>query len=344
MNTAEIASRYPLFDVIIDQDHPLACLRIAVLIPCLDEEKSIARVVRNFGTILPTAGIYVYDNASLDRTAEIAAMAGATVRSEALRGKGHVVCRMFAEIEADIYILVDGDGSHDANSAGRLVQLLVAEQLDMLCAVRNNEATAASDRFGHRFGNRLLTSLVGTIFNRPVRDMLTGYRVLSRRYVKSFPALSEGFEIETQLTVHALELRVRFGEVDVPYFERQAGSESKLDTVRDGWRICRTIIYLLKEGRPLAFFSMISALLVMTSLVLALPILIEFMETSLVPRFPTAILATGVMILAFLSLASGLILDSVSNGRRELKRLHYLAIPPLPVPHPHASHSKDHSL
>ena len=305
------------------------CVRVAVLIPCYNEQASIGRVVREFRTVIPAAAVYVYDNNSTDRTAEIAAEAGAVVRHEPMQGKGHVVCRMFGEIEADVYLLADGDGTYDASSAPALIRRLVSERLDMLCAARIG-TDAAAYRRGHRLGNWLLTALVAAIFGNRFSDMLTGYRVFSRRYVKSFPALSSGFEIETQLTVHALEMRMRVAEVTTPYFERPAGSPSKLRTVRDGWSILATITYLLKEERPLAFFSAVFGVLAVSSVLLAVPVVAEFMQTGLVPRFPTAILATGMMLLAFLSLVSGLILDTVSHGRRELKRLHYLAIPPLP--------------
>jgi len=304
-------------------------LKIAVLIPCYNEEASIGTVVRDFRTVLPGVAIYVYDNNSADRTAEVAASAGALVRHEPLQGKGHVVCRMFSEIEADVYLLVDGDATYDAPSAPSLIGRLVGDHLDMLCAARLDTASNAYRR-GHRLGNRVLTAMVAAVFGSRFSDMLTGYRVFSRRFVKSFPALSAGFEIETQLTVHALEMHMRVAEVQTPYFERPEGSMSKLHTFRDGWRILRTIGFLVKEERPLAFFGVVFALLATAAVVLAWPVVSEFMETGLVPRFPTAILATGMMLLGFLSLASGLILDSVSHGRRELKRLHYLAVPPLP--------------
>ena len=303
--------------------------RIAVLIPCYNETASIRDVVRDFKAALPGADIYVYDNNSTDGTARMAAEAGARVRHEPIQGKGHVVCRMFSEIEADVYVLTDGDGTYHAASAPELVQRLLCDGLDMLCAARLDKLPGAF-RPGHRFGNRLLTGMVAAIFGDRFSDMLTGYRVLSRRFVHSFSALSTGFEIETQLTVHALEMRMRVAEIPTPYAERPPGSASKLRTYRDGWRILRTIAYLVKEERPLAFFSSIFAILAALSILLGWPVVVEFMVTGLVPRFPTAILATGTMLLAFLSLSSGLILDSVCHGRRELKRLHYLAIPPLP--------------
>lgn len=304
-------------------------IKVAVLIPCLDEAAAITDVVRSFKEVLPDAGIYVFDNDSSDDTAQVARQAGAIVRRESLRGKGFVVCRMFADIDADAYLLVDGDGTYDAGSAVMLLKVLQDNHLDMVCGARVNESAAAY-RFGHKFGNRFLTTLVSSFFGTPIKDMLSGYRVMTRRYVKSFPALSKGFEIETQLTVHALEMQMRFAEVDTPYKERQEGSASKLRTLRDGFRIARTIMFLVKEEKPLPFFSIISFLLALTSLLLAYPVITEYIQTGLVPRFPTAILSTGMMLLASLSLFCGLILDSTSNGRRELKRLRYLAIPPLP--------------
>ncbi|MFP4077219.1 MAG: glycosyltransferase [Halochromatium sp.] len=304
-------------------------LRVAVLIPCLNEAASIATVVREFRALLPAARIFVYDNRSSDRTAAVAAEAGAIVRHEERRGKGHVVCRMFSEIEADVYLLVDGDGTYDAASAPMLIERLVAERLDMVCGARVEHGEEAYRR-GHRFGNQVLTGLIAVLFGNRFRDMLTGYRVFTRRFVKSFPALSAGFEIETQLSVHALQMRLRVAEIETPYRARPADSPSKLRTVRDGLRILRTIGTLVKEERPLGFFSSLFALLASGSILLAVPIVIEFMQTGLVPRFPTAILATGMMLLGFLLLTSGLVLDSVARGRRELKRLHYLALPPLP--------------
>ena len=300
--------------------------RVAVLVPCFNEEDSIGAVVRDFRQSLPDAAIYVYDNNSTDRTIEVAREHGAVVRAERQQGKGHVVRRMFADIEADIFILVDGDDTYDAAAAPKLVRHLLDNGLDMITAKR----VAVSDdayRFGHVFGNRLLTGLVAHSFGRRVSDLLSGYRVLSRRFVKSFPLLAGGFEIETELTVHALELGMPQDEIETKYRERPEGSESKLNTYRDGARILKMIVVLLKEERPLAFFSAVFALLAVTSVVLVWPVFIEFFETGLVPRFPTAILSTGIMLLAFLSLTCGFILDTVTRGRRELKRLSYLQIP-----------------
>jgi hypothetical protein len=300
--------------------------RIAVLLPCYNEEAAIGQVVRDFREALPAARIYVYDNASTDRTAAVAAAAGATVVREPLRGKGNVVRRMFADVEADIYVLADGDDTYNADAAPQLVELLWREQLDMVNAARRNTSQDAYRR-GHRFGNRLFTRLVSGLFGKRFDDILSGYRVFSRRFVKSFPALAKGFEIETELTVHALELRMPVREVMTAYKERPEGSVSKLSTFRDGFRILRTILRLAKEERPLAYFSLGGAVLALASVALAFPLLLTYLETGLVPRLPTAVLTSALMILAFLSLACGLILDSVAHGRREMKRLHYLTLP-----------------
>ncbi|HEY1721303.1 MAG TPA: glycosyltransferase family 2 protein [Magnetospirillaceae bacterium] len=298
-------------------------MRVAVLLPCHNEERSIGTVVGNFRRVLPEAEIYVYDNVSTDRTSEVAAAAGAIVRQESLKGKGNVVRRMFADIEADAYILCDGDDTYDAVSAPKLVDRLIADNLDMVVAIRREIADTAYRR-GHRLGNWLLTSSVTFIFGRGMTDMLSGYRVFSRRFVKSFAALSSGFEIETEMTVHALALRVPMAEIETAYGTRSEGSSSKLRTYRDGLRILGTIFKMFREEKPLSFFSLGSAILAFISIVLGVPIVVEFMETGLVPRFPTAILATGIMILAFLSLTAGFVLDSVMLGRREAKRLNYL--------------------
>lgn len=299
---------------------------VAVIVPCLNEEAAIGKVVRDFIAALPDATVYVYDNGSTDRTVEVARAAGAVVRSEPLRGKGNVVRRMFADVDADVYVLVDGDDTYDASAAPALIERLLTEQLDMVNGARITQIEAAY-RAGHRFGNALLTGMVARIFGDRFKDILSGYRVFSRRFVKSFPALSSGFETETELTVHALELRMPIAEVEIAYKDRPAGSASKLRTFRDGFRIVRTIVVLLKEERPLAFFTTLFVLLTTIAVLLAIPILVTYERTGLVPRFPTAILAMGTMLLAFLSLSCGLILDTVSRGRRELKRLSYLTIP-----------------
>ena len=303
----------------------LATMKIAVLIPCYNEERAIAKTVGAFKAALPAAAIYVYDNASTDRTAAVAAQAGALVRKEPLKGKGNVVRRMFADIEADIYVLTDGDETYHAPSAPAMVARLLDDNLDMVVGRRRENGPGAAYRIGHRFGNRVLTGTVAAIFGRRLDDMLSGYRVFSRRFVKSFTAFSSGFETETEMTVHALALRLPVAEVDTPYGARPDGSASKLRTVRDGFRILMTIFNLFRGERPLAFFSIVGALLALLSILLAVPVVVGFIETGLVLRFPTAILATGLMLLAFLSLASGFILDAVTAQRREVKRLHYLA-------------------
>lgn len=298
--------------------------RIAILIPCRNEEAAIAGVVHDFHHYLPSATVYVYDNASSDDTAQVARDAGAQVYSEPLIGKGNVVRRMFADIEADIYVIVDGDGTYDASSAPTLIRYLLTDRLDMVNCARVSSEMGAY-RPGHQFGNRLLTGLVARVFGNRLSDMLSGYRVMSRRFVKSFPALSTGFEIETELTVHALELRAPIGELTAPYVSRPRGSSSKLNTMRDGLRILRLIIHLIKEERPLQFFTTGFFVLVALAVSLGIPVVMQFLATGLVGRLPTAVLATGLTILAFLSLVCGLILDTVTRGRRELKRLLYLA-------------------
>lgn len=299
---------------------------IAVIIPCLNEEVAIARVVSSFRRALPEATIYVCDNASTDNTSKVAREAGAIVRLEPLKGKGNAVRRMFADVEADVYILVDGDDTYDAASAPMLVRKLLDESLDMVNAARI-ETHHDAYRRGHRFGNVLLSTLVARVFGERMKDMLSGYRVMSRRFVKSFPALSTGFETETELTVHALHLRVPVAEVPTPYKERPPSSTSKLRTIPDGIRILRLIARLVREEKPLEFFSTVAAILGVAALALIIPVLQEYFSTGLVPRFPTAILSMGLMLMAFLSLTCGLVLATVTRGRNELKRLHYLSIP-----------------
>lgn len=303
--------------------------RIAVMVPCYNEEVTIASVIADFQAALPDAVIYVYDNNSRDRTIEVAQAAGAVVGRENLQGKGNVIRRMFADIEADVYVLVDGDATYHAPSAPEMIALLLGDRLDMVNGTRITEIEAAY-RPGHRFGNLVLTGIVRTIFGDRITDMLSGYRVFSRRFVKSFPALSGGFETETEFTVHALELGMPIGELETPYRERPPGSQSKLNTVRDGIRILLTIVRLVKEERPLQFFAVSGVVLFVTAILLGIPLVAEFARTGMVPRFPTAILATGLIGLAFLSFTCGLILDSVARGRTEVKRLAYLAIPLLP--------------
>jgi len=315
----------PAFQRRQGQDNQLT-QRIAVLVPCYNEEAAIAAVVRDFRAALPQAVIYVYDNNSKDRTSEVAREAGAVVRLETRQGKGNVVRRMFADIEADLYVLVDGDDTYDAGAAPRMVQQLIDEGADLLTA-RRIHTDAAAYRPGHVLGNRVLTGLTAWLFNVRIGDMLSGYRVFSRRFVKSFPFTAEGFGIETELTVHAVRLMMPLTETDTRYKERPAGSVSKLNTYRDGFRILRTIVHLVREERPLVFFSTGFVLLALLSVAISLPVFQDYLATGQVPRLPTAILATGLMLLAFLSLTCGLILDTVTRGRWEQKRMAYLSIP-----------------
>jgi len=302
--------------------------RIAVLVPCYNEEAAVAAVVNGFRQALPAAQIYVYDNNSGDRTAEVAREAGAEVRIERRQGKGHVVRRMFADIDADVYVLVDGDATYDAPSAPRMIEKLLAGHLDMVVGLRVDQEQAAYRR-GHRTGNWMLTSFLSSVFGQAFKDILSGYRVFSRRFVKSFPVLSDGFEIETELTVHALELAMPVSEVETPYYARPEGSFSKLNTWGDGLRILRTILKLYRSEKPLRFFSAIGAFLALVSIGLAIPVLVVYLETGLVPRLPTAVLSMGLMIVAVLSVSSGLVLDTVTRGRREMKLLAYLSQPPV---------------
>lgn len=299
---------------------------VAVLIPCLNEEAAIGTVVTGFRSALPDALIFVYDNGSTDRTIEVAKNAGAIVRREPLKGKGNVMRRMFADVEADIYVLVDGDDTYDAPSAPMMIKELSHNNLDMVNGARAGSSKLAY-RTGHRLGNRLLSGLVALIFGARINDMLSGYRVMSRRFVKSFPALAGGFEIETELTVHALQLRLPIAEVMTQYRERPPDSASKLRTISDGTRIARLIMRLIREERPLEFFSSVAIVLAITATLLAIPLLIEYLATGLVPRLPTAVLSTGLMVLSFLSLTCGLVLATVTRGRIEAKRLQYLTVP-----------------
>ena len=301
-------------------------MKIAVLLPCYNEDAAIGATVAGFRAVLPDAEIYVYDNNSTDRTREVAAAAGAIVRTERMQGKGNVVRRMFADVEADIYIMADGDATYEAAAAPAMIAQLVAEQLDMVVGARRSEVEAAYRR-GHRFGNALLTTMLAWAFGRSFSDILSGYRVFSRRFVKSFPVLSAGFEIETEISVHALEMRMPVAEVVTAYAARPEGSVSKLSTYSDGWRILRTIAMLFRFERPLLFFGGFGALLAAVAIGLAIPLVVTFLQTGLVPRFPTAVLATGLMLLAALNGFCGLILDTVVRGRREVRRLAYLAQP-----------------
>ena len=306
----------------------LSTMRVAVLVPCFNEEAAVATVIADFRKMLPSARIFVYDNNSSDRTVAVARDAGAEVRRERRQGKGHVVRRMFADIDADIYVLVDGDATYDAASAPRMIDALVSDRLDMVVGFRVDQVEAAYRR-GHRAGNWMLTGFLSSVFGQAFKDILSGYRVLSRRFVKSFPVLSDGFEIETELSVHALELALPVTEIETPYYARPAGSFSKLNTWRDGFRILGTILKLYRTEKPLRFFGAIGIFLILISIGLAIPILVTYLEQGLVPRLPTAVLSMGLMILAMLSISSGLVLDTVTRGRREMKLLAYLSQPPI---------------
>ncbi|MDL2340195.1 MAG: glycosyltransferase family 2 protein [Pseudomonadota bacterium] len=299
---------------------------IAVLLPCYNEEAAIAATVAGFRAALPGATVFVYDNNSSDRTREIAAASGAIVRTEVQQGKGHVVRRMFADVDADLYVMADGDLTYDPAAAPAMVELLLRDQLDMVVGTRRHEEKDAY-RSGHVFGNRLFTGLLAGLFGRSFSDIFSGYRVFSRRFVKSFPVLSSGFEIETEMSIHALELRMPVGEVETAYGARPEGSHSKLSTVGDGWRILNTIVTLYRIERPLLYFGSLGGLLLLAALVLAVPLVMTYVATGLVPRVPTAILVTGMTIVAVLSFFAGLILDTVTRGRREIRRLAYLALP-----------------
>jgi glycosyltransferase involved in cell wall biosynthesis len=302
--------------------------RVAVLLPCYNEGSAIAGVVREFRAQLPDASVYVYDNGSEDNTAGEAVGSGAIVKFEPARGKGNVVLRMFADVDADVYVMADGDGTYDPRAAAGMIDQLVAHDLDMVVGTRLGSSGQGLFRAGHRFGNRLITGFVAHLFENRFKDILSGYRVMSRRFVKSFPGLPSGFEIEVMLSVHALDLRLPVSEWECEYRERAEGTRSKLSTVRDGVKIIGTVLLLFKEIRPFRFFGLLALLLALLSLGFGTPVVLEFLRTGLVPRFPTAILATGLMLMAGIALTAGVILDSVSRGRRETKRLHYLALPP----------------
>jgi glycosyltransferase involved in cell wall biosynthesis len=299
--------------------------RIAVLLPCYNEEAAIGATVAGFRTALPNAVIYVYDNNSRDGTREAAAKAGAVVRTERQQGKGHVVRRMFADVDADVYVMADGDLTYDPGAAPAMVDQLLAEQLDMVVGTRRHDASDAY-RGGHVLGNKLFTGLLAGLFGRSFSDIFSGYRVFSRRFVKSFPVLSSGFEIETEMSVHALELRMPVGEVETVYLARPEGSHSKLSTWSDGWRILKTIVTLYRVERPVLFFGTIAMLLLALAIILSIPLIVTYLHTGLVPRVPTAILVTGMTIVAVLSFFAGLILDTVTRGRREVRRLAYLSL------------------
>ena len=308
-----------------------SALKIAVLLPCYNEEGAIEAVIDGFRKALPGATIYVYDNNSTDGTARVAAAHGAIVRREHRQGKGHVVRRMFGDVEADVYVLADGDGTYDAASAPLLVRTLQEGPYDVVNAARVEQAEGAY-RPGHRFGNALLSRIVRIAFGATWTDMLSGYKVMSRRFVKTFPVSSHGFEIETELLIHTMETRAPSAEIPTPYGERGQGTVSKLRTYRDGFRILSVILVLIKDERPLQFFSAVAGVLALTSIFLAWPLFIEFSRTGLVPRLPTAVLATGLMLVSFLSFFAGLLLDGIASTRREAKRLAYLNMSAVPGP------------
>ena len=301
-------------------------MKVAVLIPCYNEALSIKQVVMDCKKYLPEADIYVYDNNSTDDTVQIARKAGAIVGREFHQGKGNVVRRMFADVEADVYVMTDGDATYDIASVPKMIQKLIDEKLDMVTGVRKTKATDAY-RSGHQFGNKMMTGIVHLFFGRHTDDMLSGLRVFSRRFVKSYPANSHGFEIETELTVFSSSMRLPVADIETPYYARPEGSSSKLSTFKDGWRILKMIAILIKEERPLLFFGMGAIVLALLSLVCAVPVVMEYLKTGLVPRFPTAILSVGLMLCAGVSLAMALILDTVAKTRLELRRMKYLATP-----------------
>lgn len=299
--------------------------RIAVLVPCYNEALTVAKVIADFRAALPGSTIYVYDNRSSDGTGDIARANGAVVRREERPGKGGVMRRMFAEIDADIYIVTDGDATYDATRAPEMIERLMRDDLDVVTGIRDHGDRDAAYRRGHQFGNRMFNWLLGLLFGERPQDMFSGYRVMSRRFVKSFPAEARGFEIETELTVHALELRVPTAEIVTSYFERPEGSASKLSTYKDGLRILYTMARLFRDVRPLPFFSWCALLFLLLGLGFGSEVIADYVKTGLVPRLPTAVLATGLMLLASLAIVCGMILDSVARGRREAKRLAYLA-------------------
>jgi hypothetical protein len=321
-----IAGRLPGAGSEWSADAMQRCPSVAVLIPCLNEETSIGKVIAEFRTALPNATIYVYDNNSTDRTVMVARAAGAVVRMESLRGKGHVVRRMFADIEADVYVLVDGDDTYDPRAAPVMIKMLMERRLDMVSAARDAPALAAY-RLGHKLGNAILSGMVRHVFGHGINDMLSGYRVFNRRFVKSFPALASGFETETEFTVHALALHMPVAEIYAPYRCRPAGSHSKLNTFADGLRILREIVTLIERERPLSCAAGMTVILLSLALALGLPVILAFLHTGTVDRLPTAVLSASIVLLASLTLGCGLILDAVTHGRKELKRLCYLAIP-----------------
>lgn len=314
------------------QGGPFTGLEIAAIVPCYNEEVAVGDVIEGLKAAVDGITVYVYDNKSTDRTAEVAARAGAILRTEPRKGKGNVVRRAFGDIDADVYLMIDGDATYEAAAAGLMIETLLSGPYDHVLGVRTDDPEASAYRAGHALGNRMFNKLIGRLFGEPVTDMLSGYRVFSRRFVKSFPALSREFEIETELTVHAVNLRIPQVEVPVGFKDRPAGSESKLRTYHDGFRILRLITSLLQYERPLAFFSAVGAFFAAVSVALGIPLLVTYLHTNEVPRLPTAVLATGLALIAILSLVVGLILNGVLRQRQEAARLAYLTYPPVLPP------------
>jgi glycosyltransferase involved in cell wall biosynthesis len=298
--------------------------RVALIIPCLNEAEALPRLFEQIRQHLPSAEVHVFDNGSTDNTPEVARNHGAKVHTVIERGKGRVVARMFADVDADAYVMVDGDATYDLAVTSQHIQKLLDDHIDMIIGTRLNTYAGSASRKGHKTGNQLLTGLINRLFKNQLTDVLSGYRIMSRRFVKTAPVMVSGFEIEVMLTIHALDIRSQIVEVPINYFKRVEGSASKLRTLRDGWRILLAIFYFFKEVRPFLFFTVVSSLLSVLSLAIGLPVVLEFFETGLVPRFPSAILAASLMIAAMISFSCGLILDSVAEQRRDLKRLFYL--------------------
>ncbi|MCB0080292.1 MAG: glycosyltransferase [Caldilineaceae bacterium] len=304
-------------------------MRVALIVPCFNEALAIGVVLEEFAAVMPELELHVFDNNSSDGTAEVAMRYGAQVHSVRRQGKGNVVRRMFADVDADIYVMVDGDATYDASSLREHIDLMIAEDLDMVLGRRTDLGGGVQYRAGHRIGNRIITWVAMKIFAGAFEDMLSGYRIFSRRFVKSFGASSHGFETETELTVHALELRMACTEVPVGYRSRLEGSVSKLSTYRDGWRILRTIAWLISSEKPLAAFGAVGVTAMLMSFGMAVPLFLSYLNTGLVPRMPTAILAVGFMLFGVISLVCGVLLDHVTFSRREVKYLQYLRTPGL---------------
>jgi glycosyltransferase involved in cell wall biosynthesis len=311
-------------------------VRIAAIVPCHNEAIAIGKVVHDLRAALPDVAIYVYDNNSSDKTAEVARAAGAYVRHEHIKGKGNVVRRAFADVDADVYLMIDGDDTYDATAAPRMISTLLDGPYDHVLGVRS-DITESAYRRGHATGNRVFNLIVSRIFGVEVRDMLSGYRVFSHRFVKSFPAVSREFETETELTIHAATLRVPQAEVEVAFTDRPEGAESKLRTYHDGLKILRLILHLTRVERPVLFHSIVALLLGMVGLALGVPIVLEYLDTGLVPRLPTAILAAFVELLAFMTFFLGLTLSALKRTKDENMRLVYLSMKPPARPHAHGA-------